>query len=51
MKHHWAKLTEAIVLDVRRRYAAGEEFDWDKDAEKYGVCGLTLKTAATGVSW
>ena len=44
-----AKLTEEIVLECRRRYAAGES---QKDlAGEFGVTGPVLSEAITGRSW
>jgi hypothetical protein len=46
---HGAKLTEARVLDARRRYGAGE--DCQPMAAKFGVSRAALLNAIKGVTW
>lgn len=45
-----AKLNEAIVLEARRRYAAGDATVGDL-AKKYGVTDATMRYAVTGKQW
>ena len=46
----WAMLTEAMVVDARRRYAEGGVFVKDL-APEYGVSVGTLNSAIRGISW
>ena len=49
-KHYSAKLTEAIVLECRRRHFVGGEFQKDL-AREFDVNGSTMHEAILGVTW
>jgi hypothetical protein len=45
-----ARLTEQQVLDIRRRYAAGNVYQYDL-AREYGVSQPNIQAIVTGRSW
>ena len=49
-KHPSAKLTAALVLDLRRRWAAGG-LTWGQLAREHGVTPRAIKLAITGKTW
>ena len=48
-RHHWAKLTEQAVLDIRRRYAAGET--GRRLATEYGVTFSLISCVVLRKCW
>lgn len=49
-KHNAAKLTDEIVLECRRRYAAGGIMAKDL-AKEFGVSGTSMQKAINGENW
>lgn len=49
-RHHGAKLTEAVVIEIRQKYATGRYKQSDLAAE-YGLTPTPMSQLVRGVTW